>query len=137
MLSVTNSIHRIQGMISRITGTGICYGMEMKVKKAKTIRISMKPFQIQIRIDQKQLETVEYFNYLGSLIRIDARCTYEIKSRIAMAKAAFNMKKTLFTRKLDSNLRQKLVKCYTQSTAFYGAETWTLQEVHHKNPEGF
>jgi len=65
----------------------------------------MQPFPIQIVIDQKQLQTVEYLNYLGSLIRNDASCTYEIKSRIAKAKAAFNMKKTLFTRKLDSNLR--------------------------------
>jgi hypothetical protein len=29
----------------------------------------------------------------------DARCTLEIKCRIAMAKAAFNKKKTLFTSK--------------------------------------
>jgi hypothetical protein len=55
-------------------------------------------------IDQKQLENVEYFNYLGSMITNDARCTLEIKSRIAMAKGAFNKKKTLFTSKLDSNL---------------------------------
>jgi hypothetical protein len=34
-----------------------------------------------------------------------ARCTCEIKSMIAMAKAAFNKKKTLFTSKLDLNLR--------------------------------
>jgi hypothetical protein len=40
-----------------------------------------------------------------------SRCTCEIKSRIATAKAAFN-KKTLFTSKLDLNLRKKLVKCY-------------------------
>jgi len=73
---VTNSIHLIQWMISRITGTGICYGMEMKVKNTKTIRISMQPFPIQIIIDQKQLEAIEYFNYLGSLIRNDARCTH-------------------------------------------------------------
>ena len=33
----------------------------------------------------------------------------EIKSRIAMAKAAFNKKNTLFTSKLDLNLRKKLV----------------------------
>jgi hypothetical protein len=51
-------------------------------------------------IDQKQLENVEYFNYLGSMITNDARCTLEIKSRIAMAKAVFN-KKTVFTSKLD------------------------------------
>jgi len=65
----------------------------------------MQLFPIQIMTDQKRLENVQYFNYLGSHIRNDARCTHEIKSRIAMAKAAFNMKKTLFTRKLDSNLR--------------------------------
>jgi hypothetical protein len=64
-------------------------------------------------IDEKQLENVEYFNYLGSMIANDARCTREIKYRIAMAKAAFNRKKkNLFTSKLDLNLRKKLVKCY-------------------------
>jgi hypothetical protein len=41
-------------------------------------------------IDKKQLENVEYFNYLGSMITNDARCKCEIKSRIAMAKTAFN-----------------------------------------------
>ena len=45
---------------------------------------------MQIMIDQKQLQTVEYFNYLGTMTTDDARCTWESKSRIAMAKAAFN-----------------------------------------------
>jgi hypothetical protein len=40
-----------------------------------------------------------------------ARCTCEIKSRIAMAKAAFNKKKVLFTSILGLNLRKKLIKC--------------------------
>ena len=54
----------------------------------------------------------------------DERCMCEIKSRIAMPKAAFNKKKkTLFTSKLDLNLRKKLVKCYIWSMALYGAET--------------
>jgi hypothetical protein len=66
----------------------------------------------------------------------DARCTCEIKSRIAMAKAAFN-KKTLFTSKLDFNLRKKLVKCYIWSTALYGAEMWTLQKADHEYLESF
>jgi hypothetical protein len=33
---------------------------------------------------------VEYFNYLSAMRTDDARSTCEIKSRIAMAKAAFN-----------------------------------------------
>jgi hypothetical protein len=52
-------------------------------------------------IDQKQLENVEYFNYLGSMITNYARCTREIKSRTAIAKAAFNNNKKLFNSKLD------------------------------------
>jgi hypothetical protein len=68
------------------------------------MRISRQPNPMKIMIDQKQLENLEYFNYLGSMITNDARCRREIKSRIVMAKAAFNKKKTLFTSKLDINL---------------------------------
>jgi hypothetical protein len=42
---------------------------------------------------------------------------------IAMEKSTFNRKKTLFTSKLELNLRKKLVTCYIWSTALYGAET--------------
>jgi len=44
-------------------------------------------------IDQKQLENVEYFKYLGSLITNDARCILKIKARIVLAKSTFNKKK--------------------------------------------
>jgi len=58
---------------------------------------------------------------LGSMLTNDGRCMCEIKSRIAMAKAAFNKKKTLFTSQLDVNLWKKLVTCYIRSMALYGA----------------
>jgi len=44
-------------------------------------------------LNQKQLENVDYFYYLGSLMTDDARCTFEIKLRISMAKAAFKKEK--------------------------------------------
>jgi hypothetical protein len=106
------------------------------VEKTKVMRISRQPSPRKIMIDQKQLENVEYFNYLGSIIANDARCTRGIKSRIAMAKAAFNKKKTLFTSKLDLILRKKLVKCYIWSIALYGGETWTLRKANQKYLEG-
>jgi hypothetical protein len=79
---------------------------------------------------------MEEFNYLGSMITNDARCTREIKARIAMTKATFN-KKTLFTSKLHLELRKKLVKCYIWSIALYGAETWTLRKLDQKYLESF
>ena len=67
----------------------------------------------------------------------DGRCKCEIKSRIVMAKAAFNKKKNLFTSKLDLNLRKRLVRCYVWSIAPYGAETWTLRATDRKHLESF
>jgi hypothetical protein len=58
---------------------------------------------------------------------LHGRCTCEIKYKIAIAKAAFNKKRALFTSILDLELRKKLVKCYIWCIALYGAETWKLQ----------
>jgi hypothetical protein len=45
-------------------------------------------FPVKITIDQKQLDNVESFKHLGSILTNDGRCTCEIKCRNAMAKAA-------------------------------------------------
>ena len=83
--------------------------MEMNVEKTKVMRSSRQPFPAKIMIDQKQ-ENVESFKYLGSILTNDGKCTCEIKSRIAMARAAFNKKRALFTSTLNLELRRKLVK---------------------------
>ena len=78
---------------------------------------------------------MEYLNYLGSITINNARCTREIKSRIAIAKAAVNANKIHFTRKLNLNLRKKLVKCYIWSIALYDDETQTLRKIGKKKSE--
>jgi hypothetical protein len=69
---------------------------------------------------------------LGRTVTGAARCMHEIKSRIAIEKTPFNKKKTLLTRKLDLNLRKKLIKCYFWSIAFYVTNTWTHLKVDDK-----
>jgi hypothetical protein len=41
-------------------------------------------------INQNQLENVESFLYVGRMLKDDGRRACELKSRIAVAKAAFN-----------------------------------------------
>jgi hypothetical protein len=102
----------LQDMIDKLTETGKCNGMEMNVEKTKGMRISRHQFPVKIMIDQKQLENAESFKYLRSILTNDGRCTCEIKCRIAMAKAALNKKRTLFTNTLNLELSKKLPKCY-------------------------
>jgi hypothetical protein len=74
---------------------------------------------------------------LGSVVTNDARCALEIKSRIAIAKAAFSKKKAPFTSKWESNFSKKPLKCYVWTIAWYGAETWTLLNIDQKYLESF
>jgi hypothetical protein len=67
----------------------------------------------------------------------DVRCTCEIKSRIAMAKAAFNKKRALIAGKLDWELRKKLVKCYSWSVALYVAENLDASGSRSETPGKF
>jgi len=94
-------------MIDKLIETGRYYGMEMNVEKTKVMRISRQPSRVTITIDQKQLENVKYFKYLGSVLTDDARCTCEIKSRIAIAKAVSNKKKNLFYRQIGLQFEEE------------------------------
>jgi hypothetical protein len=83
--------------------------MEINVETTKEMRISRQPSPVQIMIDKKKhAKNVEHFNYLGTMITNDAKCTCEITSRTVKANAAFN---NFLTSNLDLNLREKLVKC--------------------------
>ena len=86
----------------------LCTGSECGKSKVK--RILRLPYPIQIMINQKQPENVEYFNRLGKVITNDLACTREIKYRVAMSKAAFKKKKKKKKKNFfNSKLRKK---CY-------------------------
>ena len=69
----------LQDMIDKLIEIGRCHGMEMNVEKTKVMRISRQPFLVKIMIDQKQLQNVGSFKYLGSILTNDSRCICEIK----------------------------------------------------------
>jgi len=57
------------------------------------------------------------------MVTNDASCTQDTKSCTVVIKAAMNKQKTPFTSKLDTKLRNKLVKCYIWRIALCGAGT--------------
>ena len=67
----------------------------------------------------------------------DGYCTKELKMRIGIAKEAFNRKISLWTNKLNIQLRKELVRCYVWSIALYGSENWTLTKLERMYLESF
>jgi len=65
----------LEDMIDKLTEIGRCYGMEMKLKKKSNDNFKTT-FPSKIIIDQKQLENVESFKYLSSILTNDGRCTW-------------------------------------------------------------
>ena len=83
--------------------------------------------QSHLTIDSEEIEEVDSFNYLGSLITSDSRCTKEIRKRIAIAKGKFRDMRSIFTnRNLSMKLKIRLLKCYVWSILTYGCEAWTI-----------
>jgi hypothetical protein len=73
------------------------------------MRISSEQSPSQIMIDQKQFQNMKYFNYLSCIITSDANVHVKLNPGLPWEKQ--HSTERLFTSKLDSNLRNKLVKC--------------------------
>ena len=99
--------------------------------------IGRKPKKIDTRIKGGSIEQVDSFKYLGSNISSNMNCCQEVKQRIAMAKEAFNRKRSIFCGPLEKELRERIVKCFVWSVVLYGAETWTLWRNDQKQLQAF
>ena len=61
-------------------------------------------------VECQSVEQVSKFRYLGSLISEDGRCLDDVKTRIGMAKDAFNKRKELLTRSIRVDLGRGWLK---------------------------
>src|SRR6476619_849028 len=88
--------------------------MKINVKKTKVMRvrkkISVNDKPMHIVINGVVVEQVKQFRYLGSLITEEGTCIAEIKSRIAMAKDAFNKRREMMTNRLSKELKKKIIR---------------------------
>ena len=93
--------------------------MEINIDKSQVMRLSRSNESLQIKANDKELEEVDRFKYLGSVLTRDGYCTREIKMIIAIANEAFNRKMSLLTSKLNIELKKKLVRCYVWSIVLW------------------
>src|SRR6476469_8555561 len=110
--------------------------MKINIKKTKAMVVSRNGGErVNITVEGQTVEEVSKFRYLGSLTSKDDRCLDDVKTRIGMAKDAFNKRKELLTRSIRVDLRKRLIKTLVWPVVLYGRETWTMrkEEINRLN----
>ena len=89
-------------------------GLSMIVKKTKTMVICLdETSDVRIMVNGQVLEQVKKFKYLGQWVTADGSWECEIKNRIEIARSTFiKMRDVLTSRKLQLEIRKRLVRCY-------------------------
>ena len=135
---LTKSREELKKALERIQTVGSEYGMKMNISKTKVMIISEEEnIDCKIMINQKIIEQVKEYRYLGNLITEDGRSKKEIKTRIGMAKTAFWNHRELLRNDVNKSLKIRMLKCYVWSVFLYGCETWTLTKEYEKRIDAF
>ena len=92
-----------------------------------------------ISIDGSELNNVDHFKYLGSIISNDGTLDKEINTRICKASQALGRLRVrvLNQHNIHKSTKLKVYKAIVLTTLLYGSETWTLHKKHLKQLEVF
>lgn len=93
----------------------------------------------KINIDGHQLNAVEHFTYLGSVISNDASVSKDIDHRLSKASCSFGrlQRRVWQNHSLRLTTKVQVYRAVVLSTLLYGSEAWVLYRKHIKLLERF
>ena len=106
-------------LVAHLEEAPTAYGMQISAEKTQLMTNNMNGINTDITIDNKELETVHSFKYLGAIL-LDEGSKPEVLSRIVQTTAAVT--------KLNVNWKDKnrLMCSLAMSIFLYACETWTI-----------
>ena len=129
---IADDKNNLQKVVDKVKEASSKAGLEMNVKKTKTMVTSRKPENksLDILVNDEILQQVLNFIYLGTEINQEARSEKEIERRCNIAKEKFSKIAHLLTsKKLKVSTKLRIVKCYVYSIFTYGCKSWSLFKV--------
>ena len=100
-------------------------GLRIHPGKTKVMKINTKA-DLPITVEDKPLEVVDQFTYLGSVLEGGGGTTADIKARLGKARYAFkNLQKIWKDRTITTKTKIRLFNSNVKSVLLYGCETWS------------
>ena len=133
--------NEMQEITNKVEDEAKKVGLHINTQKTKLVKIGKIEDVRTIQAGGGQVEEVEQFCYLGSVITNDSSCDKEIKTRLGKANTTFGRLTNIWRNKsLNVKVKVRLYDSLVLSTLKYGAETWSmtaanmkkLEAAHHK-----
>ena len=136
---IAGGIEELQELVDK---AGSQFGLSLDPSKPKVMKICRKPNNDEelnfITVNNKRIESVKEFIYLGSLITNNCDDTKEIKRRLCIAKIAMISLTQIWKNKgMSTGTEKRLLGSLVLSIATYGSECWVLKKSDEKKLEAF
>ena len=132
----------LQRLVTCFADSAKIFGLEVSIKKTEVL-YQPPPTQAyhppKVFINNSELNAVQNFKYLGSIISFDAKFDREIENRLSAANRAFGrLRKRVWTNKeLRAETKISLYSAVVLTTLLYGSESWVTYRHHVRTLERF
>lgn len=124
-------------LLNRLETTSLEMGLDINKSKTKLMVID-RFASIQRTNILQEYESVNQFQYLGSMVTNKGNSEPEIRRRIGMAKSAMTeLNKVWRDRNITNRTKVHLVRTLVFPIALYGVETWTIKAADRKRIDAF
>ena len=134
---LSHNQQQMQRKTSQLEKLSKCLGLRIHPGKSKVLKVKSTSKEPVI-VNDKPLEEVENFTYLGSIMNDRGGTTADIKARTGKARVAFNsLKKVWKDRTISNKTKVRLFNSNVKSVLLYGCETWSLTQTLLKKLQSF
>jgi len=126
IILLATSEAELQELVDRLDGVNRKYSLLIN---DKTKVMASEGIACRILIQNEQLEQVDTFPYLGSLITEDGECTTEYRTILNTGQAIVaSLQKVWKSHSIPISTEIRLMKAVVWPVATYGCESWTLKK---------
>ena len=129
---VARNLETVKETYTRLKAEAIKIGLAMNTTKTKYMKGRGSkdvnpPCLTPLAVDGDELEEVDEFVYLGSLVTADNNTSKSIQTRIhAGNRAYYGVRKTLTSDRVRRRTKLAIYKTLIRPVVLYGHETWTM-----------
>ena len=137
MTWLSHNHQQMQNKTTELATLSKSIGLKIHPQKSKLFRINSTAPEA-IMVDDKPLDVVDNFTYLGSMVDDKGGTTADIKARLGKARAAFISLNNIWKdNALSIKTKVKVFNSNVKSVLLYGSETWSLSQTWTRKLQSF